>query len=410
MDYDNFELKPLVATGTWTSREYDFAKTPTTQGKISWQQDNPTGTRIEIQTATSNDGINWSNWSQPYSDSFGSVITSPARRYIRTAVTMYSDPNHEYSPVLKEIYIEYPDAVPLKPTLNSGTHAAGMWNNQSAVNLEWSMPVGNPAPESTYKYWLSRNGALALSGAAAVNNPGQPHSFSLNLPTEGIYLVGLTVTADTFSGGLTSTADVYTLRYDATPPGETTISSTTHPPLLFTNNNSPVFQLAATDSLSGISGYAAVLDKSPTGDPGNVVNADQQLRFSRLDNGTFYLHARAIDMAGNQGPVSHYGIRIDFNGSLLSQDYVKATPNPVRGNTAKLEYELAAPAVEVVLEFMNSQGELLKSVEGGRIVGKNYYNWDIGNLANGVYLFRVKAKSSEDGKAYQVVRKVAVVR
>jgi hypothetical protein len=274
------------------------------------------------------------------------------------------------------------------------------------------MPSSNPAPESGYKYWLAVGSTVTQTagGTGLTATAGQTHLLTIALPQEGQYTLGLTVTADAFSGGLTSTSQPYVFYYDGSAPSQVSISSPTHPALLFTNNNSPVFKLSASDSMSGISGYATVLDKAATGEPGNVVNNGEDIRFSRLDNGTYYLHARAIDLAGNTGPASHYGIRIDFNGALLSQDYVKALPNPVRSDSARLEYELAAPATEVYLEFMNSQGELLKTVDGSRIVGKNYYNWDVSGLANGVYLFRVKAKSSEDGKAYSVVRKVAVIR
>jgi hypothetical protein len=412
MEYQNFDAKPLSSQGTWTSTTYSLSGTPSTVGSIRWTQDSPTGTHIDIQTATSADGLNWSNWSPVYVDSFGSTITSPTRPFIRVAATLYSDPNHEFSPILKDITIIYPDATPLKPNVTSITHPTGLWSNMNPMQITWSMPSGNPAPESSYGYWLAVGASVTrtASGTGLTATAGQTHSLVIPLPQEGQYTFGLTVTADAFSGGLTATSAPYTFNYDGTPPGQVNISSPTHPPLLFTNNNSPVFKLSATDSLSGVSGYATVLDKAATGEPGNVVNNGEDIRFTRLDNGTYYLHARAIDMAGNTGPVSHYGIRIDFNGALLAQDYVKALPNPVRGNIARLEYELAAPATEVYLEFMNSQGELLKTVDGSRIVGKNYYNWDVSGLANGVYLFRVKAKSSEDGKAFSVIRKVAVIR
>jgi hypothetical protein len=410
--FDNFEISPIISQGSWTSTSLNLSGVPTTQGTIKWSQDLPTGTQIQIQTATSPDGSNWSNWSAPCANNFGSEITSPSQQYIRVAATLYSDVNQEFSPVLKDINIVYPDAVPSKPIVDSITHPVGLWSNKNPMQITWSMPGNNPAPESSYKYWLAVATSVTqtATGTGLTSTAGQFHPLIINLPQEGQYTFGLTVTADAFSGGLTATSIPYEFNYDSTPPGQVNISSPTHPPLLFTNNNSPVFKLSAIDAMSGISGYATVLDKAATGEPGIVVNSGPDIRFSRLDNGTYYLHARAIDLAGNTGPVSHYGIRIDFNGALLAQDYVKALPNPVRSDTAHLEYELAAPATEVYLEFMNSQGELLKTVDGSRIVGKNYYNWDVSGLANGVYLFRVKAKSSEDGKAFSVVRKVAVIR
>lgn len=369
------------------------------------------GTRIEVQTSTSANGTNWSAWSQPYSNHLGSAISSPNARYMRVAVTLYADPTKKNSPILNEIRVHYPDADPLAPVLTPQSHPAALWATPTALSLLWTMPAGNPAPEASYTYWLRHQGNLTTTANGTFTEPvGQAHALSLPLPVEGAYTFDFRVTGDAASGGRTASAQTYSFGYDASAPGQVEITSPTHPPLLFTNNRNPVFNLTALDAVSGVSGYATVLDKAPTGDPGTAINAGNQLRLANLDNGTWYLHARAIDLAGNAGPVSHYGIRVDFNGALLSADYVKALPNPVRSDTAKLEYELAAPATEVTLEFLNSQGELLKTVEGGRTVGKNYYAWNLGGLANGVYLFRVKARSAEDGKWTTVVRKVAVIR
>jgi hypothetical protein len=410
-DFSELQVKPYESVGNWTSAPVDLTIAPTTTGTISWVQQLPVGTKIEMQTCTSQDGSAWSNWSPVYASSLGSTITSPNARFIRVGVTLYSDVTNQSTPVLDSIRIEYPDATPLGPVIQPLSHPSALWASPTALSLLWSMPAGNPAPEASYTYWLRCNGNLTATASAAVaESPGSPHPLTVSLPQEGSYTFDLQVTGDATSGARTASAQTYSFGYDATPPGQTSIESPTHPQLLFTNNRNPVFHLSATDAVSGVSGYAAVLDKASLGDPGSVVNAGADLRYSALDNGTWYLHARAIDKAGNAGPVSHYGIRIDFNGELLSQDYVKALPNPVRSDTAQLEYELAAPATDVSLEFLNSQGELLKSVEGSRNVGKNRYAWDLGGLANGVYLFRVKARSAEDGKTYTVVRKVAVIR
>jgi hypothetical protein len=409
--YSEFKVRPFIPIGTWNSNPIDLTVAPSTIGNISWKQDLPAGTRMEIQTSTSQDGSSWSAWSAPYADYRGSSISSPSARYIRVAATLHADPTGQNSPVLDEVRIEYPDATPFGPLITPLSHPQALWSTGTAVSLQWAMPAGNPAPESTYTYWLRHNGALTATASGNVPGlPGQAHALSVPLPAEGLYTLDLEVRGDLHSGALSAAAQAYSFGYDATPPSMVDIGSPTHPPLLFTNNRNPVFTLSAGDAHSGVSGYAAVLDKAPTGDPGTVVNSGPDLRMANVDNGTWYLHARAIDKAGNAGPVTHYGIRVDFNGELITPDFVKALPNPVRGDQARLEYELAAPALDVTLEFLNSQGELLHSVQGSKTVGKNYYHWDLGSLANGVYLFRVKARSAEDGKNYSVVRKVAVIR
>lgn len=409
--YSELKVRPFVPIGVWNSDPTDLGFTPSTPGTISWKQDLPAGTRIEIQTSTSLDGKAWSPWSAPYADDRGSRITSPPGRYFRVAATLHADPTRMHTPVLDEVRIQYPDAAPLGPLITPLSHPAGGWASAGVLGLRWTMPPGNPAPEAFYDYLLTHASGLSVAAGAAVPGPpGSAHALGVSLPAEGLYTLQLQVTGDAASGGLTAAAQAYSFGYDASPPSAVQVSSPTHPQLLFTNNRNPVFHLSALDSVSGVSGYAAVLDKAPYGDPGTQINAGPELRYGPVDNGTWYLHVRAVDLAGNAGPVTHYGIRVDHNGALLSPDYVKALPNPVRTDQALLEYELAAPATEVRLEFLNSQGEQLLAVDGTRQVGKNRYRWDVGGLANGVYLFRVKARSAEDGRWTSVVRKVAVLR
>lgn len=415
--YDYFRVTPFASEGSWASPAYDFGGIPTTQGTISWGQDLPGGTSVKIQTSTSPDQSSWSNWSLPYLDSYGSTIISPPNKYLRILATLNSDSTRQFSPTINNISINYPDAIPSVPTISSGSHPEGKWSSEQTMELQWQMPPGNTAPESGYTYWLYLNGASAPVATASfvllTATVGQLHSSTIPLLAEGSYQLNLTVTADAFSGGQTATAVPYYFKHDRTAPGPTSISSPTHPELLFANNRLPVFILNAQDSVSGVSGYAAVLDKLGTGDPGLAIThfgAVPETKFSVQDNGTYYLHARAIDFAGNTGPVSHYGIRVDFSGALISEAYVKALPNPVRTNTAKLEYELAAPATEVILEFTSGNGDIVRSAEGGRTVGRNVQVWDVGDLPNGTYFFRVKAKSAEDGKAYLVNKKVALLR
>jgi hypothetical protein len=412
-EYEYFRVTPFSPKATWDSGGQDLTKTPTTQGVISWLQDTPVGTGISLQTATSDNGVDWSTWSAPYIDSLGSVITSTSRRFIRVAATLVSDDSHTVAPVLKRIEIKYANAAPLTPILNSSSHPQNQWSNQEKLTLQWHMPTGNPAPESAYTYWVAANGVTVESQTVALPpaSVGMVHSRSITLTAEGQYHIALQAQADQFSGGLTTTVVAYNFSFDKTPPSGVVITSPTHPELLFANNNSPVFDFAATDAMSGVSGYAVSLDKLAVGDPGAAINVwGNEKRYLNLENGTYYVHARAVDAAGNTGPVNQYGIRIDFSGDLLGDPYVKALPNPVRLNEAKIEYQLAAAASEVTLEFMNGQGEIVLRVDGNKAIGKNYYAWDVSRLANGIYFCRIKAKSTEDGKSYSVTKKIAIIR
>ncbi|RLE44491.1 hypothetical protein DRJ16_02175 [Candidatus Woesearchaeota archaeon] len=55
---------------------------------ISWNATLPSGTSIVFQTRTSTNGTNFTNWSINYVDSNGSVIVSPAGRYLQYKIIM----------------------------------------------------------------------------------------------------------------------------------------------------------------------------------------------------------------------------------------------------------------------------------------------------------------------------------
>ncbi len=410
--FDYLRAGPYAPTGTWMSAPIDLSGTPSTKGQISWMQDLPGGARIDIQTSTSPDSVNWSPWSAVYSDNFGSWISSPNNRYIRALVTMHPDASGEQTPALSSVTIDYPDTAPGAPLLKSLSHPVGTWSRFSRLELDWTIPTDSPAPVSAYSYWLKVDGALTLTASVAIPlaSAGKTQRLSLQLPQQGAYTLDLTTRGDDFSGGLSASAQTYAFLYDGSAPSETHISSPTHPQLIFANNRNPVFELSATDPISGVAGYAVALDKAPLGDPGVLPKSGSTYKPGAVDNGTWYLHARAIDAAGNTGAVSHYGIRVDYNGDLVTAEHVKALPNPVSGDEAVLEYELAAPAVEVSLELLAPDGSSLRSEPGPKDVGRNQVRWDVRPLANGVYFFRVKARSAEDGRTYSVIKKVAVLR
>jgi hypothetical protein len=162
---------------------------------------------------------------------------------------------------------------------------------------------------------------------------------------------------------------------------------------------------------SGIAGYSTSFSQYKDDVPDGVLNViGSEVRYADLANGTYYLHAQAVDQAGNKGPVEEYGIKVDFTGELLSEAFVKAVPNPVRTDTAHIEYELAARTTDVRLEFINSKGDQVHSVSGTRQVGKNYYEWNVSGLANGVYFLKITAKALDDGKTHTAIKKVAVLR
>lgn len=98
-----------------------------------------------------------------------------------------------------------------------------------------------------------------------------------------------------------------------------------------------------------------------------------------------------------------------FGGGLLSEEWVYAAPNPVRGNRANIVYHLAEPA-EVEIKIFTTGSQLVISRKWDNApAGENHWYWNTANIANGVYIMLVKARNHE-GKTSRVVKKIALVK
>jgi methionine-rich copper-binding protein CopC len=106
-DYNGSSQAPLQAdwvrvnsyssTGTFTSSVFDATRTAT-WGAIRWDAILPPGTTITVQTQTSDDGTNWSDWTDVSnvastvnadgSTTFTGTVNSPSARYIRYQVIL----------------------------------------------------------------------------------------------------------------------------------------------------------------------------------------------------------------------------------------------------------------------------------------------------------------------------------
>jgi sugar lactone lactonase YvrE len=76
--------------GTYTSDVRD-AQTVALWGTIKWQSLTPAGSRLEISTRSGNTNTpdeTWSDWSPAYTDSEGSMISSPRARYLQWRATL----------------------------------------------------------------------------------------------------------------------------------------------------------------------------------------------------------------------------------------------------------------------------------------------------------------------------------
>jgi len=98
-----------------------------------------------------------------------------------------------------------------------------------------------------------------------------------------------------------------------------------------------------------------------------------------------------------------------FGDQIMSEHYIYAAPNPIRGVVGHLYFDIAEPA-EVTLKIFTVSNQLVISQHwDGLPPGTNHWDWNAANMANGVYLLWLRAKGA-DGKTTTVVKKIALIK
>lgn len=263
--------RTAAVTGIYLSRTVDLGVTPTAAGSIAWVQSVPLGAYLGIQTRTSTDGIGWSNWTSPYPTPGGSPISSPLARYIQFSATMTENGSLQ-SPQLDSVTITFPGIAPKSPVVVSTEYQDSVWGNSKAVDVAWTEPLDTPAPVWAYYYAIDMpvmSGTAVSSSAVILSKTISGLPLSLG---EGIHTFSLLSQGDPLEYP-NSAPSILTIKKDTLPPDPVTISSLTHPTAAASANDSPIFDLAATDSVSatdlvsGVAGFVYVLDTLATSLP-----------------------------------------------------------------------------------------------------------------------------------------------
>jgi len=97
----------VAPEGSFESAAYD-TKVFSSWGKMSWQEETPSGSSVSLQVRTGNTAepdSTWSEWSAPYTNRAGSSVDSPSARYVQWKATLKS--GGKESPRLGEVDVTY---------------------------------------------------------------------------------------------------------------------------------------------------------------------------------------------------------------------------------------------------------------------------------------------------------------
>ncbi|MEW6516325.1 MAG: hypothetical protein AB1439_05400 [candidate division FCPU426 bacterium] len=98
----------------------------------------------------------------------------------------------------------------------------------------------------------------------------------------------------------------------------------------------------------------------------------------------------------------------DFDGQIISKNYVYAAPNPIRGHIAKIHIMTLQPA-EVSVKMYTITNKEVMSFNRNYSTGMQIESVNMSNLANGVYFLLVKARAA-NGAEEKVLKKIALIK
>jgi hypothetical protein len=167
---DDFQV-----TGEFISQVED-TKTTSRWGRLRWRGATPDGTSIRMRTRAGNTETpddTWSEWSEPYSDSKGSAISSPPARFVQWKAELASD-SAGTTPVLQWVELVYVQRN-LRPGVEDlNVHPAGVVYRQ-ATGGDDGMPFAQLPPALEAEMAQARvPGAAAFANASARSFMGRP--------------------------------------------------------------------------------------------------------------------------------------------------------------------------------------------------------------------------------------------
>jgi hypothetical protein len=194
---------------------------------------------------------------------------------------------------------------PLPTNLQSSTHTVGQWTNDTTITFTWSQAADPISGVDGYGVFLSPSAGLP----SAAKDIEQVLSYPTTL-TQGSWYFNLRP-VDNSGNWNASYANVGPFRIDTTDPSAVGLVTGSHTPNSQScSTNVSLSWGASTDTGgSGVFGYSCLWSTSASSNPDGV--QDTLVPSFTQDIGSTntarYFHVRAIDLAGNAGPVSHFG-------------------------------------------------------------------------------------------------------
>ncbi len=291
------------------------------------------------------------------SDGYGNLVFEEIKRNDIGGVTgLWGATGVAVSPDDAHIYVaaRYDQAVsvfardllaPVNPVLESPTHEVEVWSPLAEVTVNWSGaedldPTGlNPGSGlAGYSIAFSRGAQGNPDEQIDVMHTTDPHQFISAALADGTDHWFHLRSCDN-AGNCSDKVSLGPLWIDATAPtGPTGLDSTSHDagePAIPDNIIDVVWTPAVDDgdAPSGLAGYSYAFNRVPDGEPNTDLDLDATatgVSSAVLDDGLWWFHIRAIDVAGNAGAVQTigpFGVGDDVTPPVVRDVIAVAGPN-----------------------------------------------------------------------------------
>jgi hypothetical protein len=246
--------------------------------------------------------------------------------YLR--VRTFNNANNYSAPVT--LFIAKYDATPPgNPTscAEAGGAADNGWQNSvSTPVFTWSgaSDAGGSGIAGYDYYWGMDPGGTAYNHTVSAG-------YVPPAVADGVYYLRVR-TLDVL-GNASAWATIFTFRLDTAVPSKPVVSSVSHPQNTPTASGNAIFSWTASSDPggSGIARYSYVLDHTADSAVGaSTETADTSLSLSSVPDGTWWLHVRGIDLAGNGSEAARYKFIVDTTSPTFT---LGTSKSPARQET-----------------------------------------------------------------------------
>jgi hypothetical protein len=227
----------------------------------------------------------------------------------------------------------YVDATPpsLPPGLVSTSHAVGAWSNDNTLDFDWNPSTDAVSGVDGYGVsWSTGPGVFVANSKDTEETQTAYSTPALGSNASWYFAVKAVDNAGNWTVG---TSEVGPYRIDTVAPTQPgVISSPSHTVNVQSCVTTVTVQwAAASDALSGLSGYIGVWDTSAATNPSGANNIGAGATSYATNIGSSasprYFHLRARDNAGNLGTVRHFGPVLASSNLISTYCVAKVTGN-----------------------------------------------------------------------------------